>query len=325
MSLLVVSSRNALLRRLLRVLRHRVLHLLPVLFGVTIVTFLLVRLLPGGPAQTLVGVRASPETIRQLNSQLGLNKSLLSQYRDYADLLIHGELGQSLISGISVRSIISSHLGVTLWLLVYAVLLALVVGVPIAAVAATHRNTWIDHVVRALVVSTMALPSFWIRTILIAFLGLNRGWFPSGGSGHGFIDGLWHLFLPALTLAFTFLAVLVRSLRASVAEILHADFVDAARLKGLSRRRLFSRHVLPIALMPVVTLVGLNLSYLLGASVIVENVFAVDGIGQQLVGATLQRDFLVVQGITFVYGLLVLAISLAVDLTQAALDPRAAP
>jgi len=171
----------------------------------------------------------------------------------------------------------------------------------------------------------MALPSFWIGAILIAFLGLNQGWFPSGGSGNGFFDALWHLFLPALTLAFTFLAVLVRSLRASVSDILHADFVDAARLKGLTRRRLLSRHVLRIALMPVVTLVGLNLSYLLGASVIVENVFAVDGIGQQLVGATLQRDFLVVQGITFIYGLLVIAISLAVDLTQAALDPRAAP
>jgi peptide/nickel transport system permease protein len=325
MSESALSRRNALPRRLLRVLGRRVLHLVPVLFGVTIVTFLLVRLLPGGPAQTLVGVRASPATIHQLNQQLGLNESLANQYRSYLDLLIHGQLGESLISGVSVRSIVTAHLGVTLWLLVYAVVLALAIGVPLAAIAATHRSSLIDHAIRAVVVSTMALPSFWIGAILIAFLGLNRGWFPSGGSGTGFFDGLWHLFLPALTLAFTFLSVLVRSLRAAISDILRADYVDAARLKGLSRRRLLSRHVLRIALMPVVTLVGLNLSYLLGASVIVENVFAIDGIGQQLVGATLQRDFLVVQGITFVYGLLVIAINLAVDLTQAALDPRAAP
>ncbi len=325
MSTLSLARRNALPRRLLRVLWKRVLHLVPILFGVTIVTFLLVRMLPGGPAQTLVGVRASPETIAQINRELGLNESLVSQYRHYVDLLLHGELGQSLITGISVRSIVAAHLAVTLYLLAYAVVLALVTGVPLAAAAATHRNTWIDHVIRGLVVSTMALPSFWIGAILIAFLGLNRGWFPSGGAGSGFFDGLWHLFLPALTLAFTFLSVLVRSLRASVADILRADFVDAARLKGLSRRRLLSRHVLRIGLMPVVTLVGLNLSYLLGSSVIVENVFAIDGIGQQLVGATLQRDFLVVQGITFVYGLLVIAISLSVDLIQAALDPRTAP
>jgi peptide/nickel transport system permease protein len=133
-----------------------------------------------------------------------------------------------------------------------------------------------------------------------------------------------HLFLPALTLALTFLAVVVRSLRASISEILRADHVDAARLKGISRFRVFSRHVLRLASLPVVALVGLNMSYLLGTSVIVENVFALPGMGQQLVSSILQRDFLVVQGITLVFGLIVIVISTAVELIQAALDPRSA-
>jgi peptide/nickel transport system permease protein len=319
-----LGGRNSLPSRLGRVLAHRALVVLPVLVGVTIVTFLLVRMLPGGPAQTLVGVRASPQTIADVNRQLGLQESLPSQYTHYVTQVARGHLGHSILTGTSVNSIITIHLGVTIELILYAVALALLIGVPAAAIAAYRREAWPDYAVRGLVVVTLGLPSFWIGVILISFFGLRLGWFPSGGAGQGLIGTLYHLFLPALTLAFTFLAVLVRSLRASIADILRADFVDAARLKGLSRRRLLARHVLRIALMPVVTLVGLNMSYLLGASVIVENVFALDGIGQQLVGAVLQRDFLVVQGITFVFGLIVLTISLCVDLTQAALDPRVA-
>jgi peptide/nickel transport system permease protein len=315
---------NSVLNRLAHVLARRALVVLPVLIGVTIVTFMLVRMLPGGPAQTLVGVRASPQAIAEVNRQLGLKHSLPSQYAHYISAVALGHLGHSILTGTSVNSIITSHLGVTVELIVYAVVLALLLGIPLAAIAAHRRDSWPDYAVRSVVVVTLGLPSFWIGVILISFLGLKLGWFPSGGAGGGLVSRLEHLFLPALTLAFTFLAVVVRSLRASIADILRADFVDAARLKGLPRRRLLVRHVLRIALMPVVTLVGLNMSYLLGASVIVENVFAVPGIGQQLVAAVLERDFLVVQGITFVFGLMVLTISISVDLIQAALDPRVA-
>jgi peptide/nickel transport system permease protein len=318
------GSSNAVLTRTGRVLRRRLLQLVPVLLGVTLVTFLLVRMLPGGPVQTLTGVRASPATIAAVERQLGLKQPLPQQYLHYLSTLAHGELGYSLISGVSVRSIISTHLAVTLELIAFAVVLALLLGIPLAALAAYRRDTLVDHGIRALVVATLGLPSFWIGALFVAYFGLHLGWFPTGGNGSGVIDRLHHLFLPALTLAFTFLAVIVRSLRASISDILRADFVDAARLKGVGRRQLLSRHVLRIAVMPVVTLVGLNVSYLLGTSVIVENVFAIDGIGQQLVGAVLQRDFLVVQGITFVFGILVVAVSLAVDLIQALLDPRAA-
>ncbi|MGH3276578.1 MAG: ABC transporter permease [Streptosporangiaceae bacterium] len=297
-------------------------QVLLVLIGVTLVTFFLVHLLPGGPVQTMVGLRASPQAVAAVNRQLGLTEPLPDQYLHYVWGLLHGDLGVSILTATPVSTIIGSHIWITLALLAYAVILALIIAVPLAVVAAQHRDSWIDQAVRGAVVVMLGFPSFWVGIMLVAFLALRLHIFPSGGTGTGLFGLLGHLFLPALTLAFTFVAVLVRSLRASISDIMRSDFVDAARLKGTSRTTLLRRHILRIAVMPVVTLVGLNLSYLLGASVVVENVFAVNGIGQQLVSAILQRDFVVVQGIALIFGLVVVAISISVDLLQATLDPR---
>jgi peptide/nickel transport system permease protein len=309
--------------RIAIVLRRRARQLIPTLLGVTVVTFFLVRLLPGGPVQTLVGMRASPAAVAAVNRQLGLTQPLIVQYAKYLWALLHGNLGTSILTGTPVTAIISTHLWVTLALLLYAVVLVLLIGVPLALLAAQNRDTWIDHAIRGSVVVTLGFPSFWMGIMLIAYLALRLHIFPAGGDGSGLAGLLGHLFLPALTLAFTFLSVLVRSLRTSISDIMRADFIDAARLKGIGRPALMRRHVLRIAVMPVVTLVGLNMSYLLGASVVVENVFAVNGIGQQLVQAILQRDFVVVQGIALIFGLIVMVISVAVEIIQAALDPRA--
>jgi peptide/nickel transport system permease protein len=305
------------------VLRRRLLQVIPTMFGISLVTFVLVRLLPGGPVQTLVGVRATPAAIAAVTRQLGLSRPLILQYFSYLGQLLHGNLGYSFLTGTSVTSIVASHLAVTVELIALAVLLALIMGIPLATIAAYRRNGWPDQLIRAGSVGTLGLPSFWIAILLVTYLGLRLNLFPSGGNGSGVAGTLDHLFLPALTLALTFLAVVVRSLRASIADILRADHVDAARLKGISRSRVFGRHVLRLASLPVVALVGLNMSYLLGTSVIVENVFAISGMGQQLVSAIVQRDFLVVQGITLVFGLIVVVISIVVDLVQALLDPRA--
>lgn len=305
-------------------LRRQLIQVIPTIFGVTLVTFLLVRLLPGGPVQTLVGVRATPATIAAVTRQLGLSRPIVVQYFSYLGQLAHGNLGYSFLTGTSVSSIVATHLIVTLELIGLAVLLALLAGIPLATIAAYRRDGWEDQLIRAGTVATLGLPSFWVGILLVTYLGLKLNWFPSGGDGSGVAGTLDHLFLPALTLALTFLAVVVRSLRASVSEILRADHVDAARLKGISHARVLGRHVLRLASLPVVALVGLNMSYLLGTSVIVENVFAIPGMGQQLVSAILQRDFLVVQGITLVFGLIVIVISIAVELVQVALDPRSA-
>jgi peptide/nickel transport system permease protein len=234
---------------------------------------------------------------------------------------VRGQLGYSFLLHRGTDALVASRLPTTLFLVCYGVAIAVGLGVPLATISATREGSWLDHGIKSTLVVGLGLPSFLIGLLLISFLALRLRWFPAGGSGPGVIGQLWHLFLPALTLALSFLAVLVRSLRASLIEVLAADYVSLAILKGLPRRRVYTRHVLRNALIPAVTIVGLNLSYLLGASVVVESVFSVDGIGNTLVAAVLARDYQLVQGIALVFGVLVLLITLAVDLTYAALSP----
>jgi peptide/nickel transport system permease protein len=294
-----------------------------VLLGITIVTFGLVHSLPGDPARALAGVQASPRAVAAIRAQLGLNDSLIAQYLRYLSDLAHGNLGHSYILGTSINSLIVARLPSTVLLVAYAAVLALLIGIPLATIAAVRRNRAADHLTRGFLVIALGMPSFWLGLLLVAYPALKWGLFPSGGSGRGFVNGLYHLFLPALTLSLTFLAVTVRSLRASLIDVLSAEYVWMARLKGISTWRVYTRHVMRNALRPALTIVGLNVSYLLGASVVVETVFAINGIGNTLVQAVTQRDYLVVQGIALVFGALVLVVTLAVDVAQAALDPRA--
>ncbi len=305
-----------------RLVVRRLLEAVPVLIGITIVTFLLVRALPGDPARAIAGLRASPEVLAEVRQRIGVDEPAVEQYRRYVGRVVQGDLGTSFVLDESINGLVRARLPATLFLISYAVALALLIGVPLALWSALRRNRWPDHLVRGLLVVLLGIPSFWLGILLVTYLALETGWFPSGGYGTGLTGHLRHLFLPAVTLAVTFLAVLVRSLRASTLEVLEADYVALARLKGIPQRRLLSRHVLRNALRPAVTIVGLNMSFLLGASVIVESVFAVDGIGSTLVQAILARDFLLVQGIALVFGVIVLLITLVVDLTQTALDPR---
>ena len=308
--------------RYARLAGSRVLQAIPVLLGITIVTFLLVHSLPGDPARSIAGLRATPEILSSINDRLGTDKPLLAQYGRYLSQLAHGDMGDSYRLGQGVTGLIGARLPVTLFLVVYSGILALLLGVPLALAAAIRRDRGADFAIRGVLVVALGLPSFWLGLLLVAYPALKWGWFPSGGYGTGFAGHVSHLFLPALTLSVTFLAVLVRSLRASIIEVLGAQYVSLARLKGVSTRRVYLRHVLRNALRPALTIVGLNMSYLLGASVVVESVYAVNGIGNTLVQAIQQRDFLVVQGIALVFGGLVLLVSLLVDLAQIALDPR---
>ena len=301
---------------------RRLIQAIPVLIGITLVTFAMVHLVPGDPARALVGQRATPEIIASVRHQLGVDQPLPQQYWHFVSGLPRGQLGYSFLLRESTDALVRARLPTTIFLVLYGVLIAVLLGVPMALISATRKERPLDHAIKGSLVVGLGVPSFWIGLLLIAFFGLRLGWFPVGGSGEGLLDQLWHLFLPALTLALSFLAVLVRSLRASLIEVLDADYVDLAVLKGLTRRRIYTRHVLRNALIPAVTIVGLNLSYLLGASVVVETVFSVDGIGNTLVNAVLSRDYQLVQGIAMVFAVLVLAITLAVDITHAALSPR---
>jgi peptide/nickel transport system permease protein len=301
---------------------RRLTHLVPILLGLTLIAFALIHLTPGDPAQGLLAQRVTPELIAQVRHQLGLDLPLWQQYLVFVLHAAQGNLGYSYRLHENVNILVADGLPVTLFLVVYAGCLALLLGVPFALVAAAHRDHWPDRLVRGGLVLTFSLPSFWVAVLLVGLALRSQGLLPSGGYGSDFIDHLWHLLLPSLTLSLTFLVVLVRSLRASLMEVMDSDYVALARLKGMGTARLLTRHVLPNAISPAITILGLDVGFLLGATVVVESVFGINGLGNILVQGVLARDYQLVQGLVLVFGLLVIVINLLVDVTQVALDPR---
>ncbi len=301
---------------------QRLLLLVPVAVGVTIVVFFMVHLIPGDPAATILGIHATPQTIALLHQQWGLNRPLPSQYWLFLDRLLHGNLGQSLYYGTSVSSLILSHLPPTLWLLGYATVLTVLISVPLAVLAASRRDGIRDHVVRAVPLVGLGMPQFWLGFLLIYGFAVSLRIFPVSGYGSGFTGHLRSMFLPGLTVALALTPVVIRSLRASMLNVLTAEYIVTARSKGVSPQRLFLRHVLRNAVIPAVTVLAINIGFLIGATVIIEQVFAVPGIGQLMINSIFQRDFPVVQGVTLVFGVMVVLVNLLADLAYAALDPR---
>src|ERR1700730_305602 len=301
---------------------QRLLLLIPVAVGVTIVVFFMIHLIPGDPAATILGIHATPKTVALLHQQWGLNRPLLSQYWLFLDRLLHGNLGQSLFYGASVSSLILSHLPPTLWLLTYATVLTVLISVPLAVLAASRRDGVRDHVVRAIPLVGLGMPPFWLGFLLIYAFAISLHLFPVSGYGSGFTGHLQSMFLPSLTVALALTPVVIRSLRASMLNVLTAEYIVTARSKGVSSRRLFVRHVLRNAVIPAVTVLAINLGYLVGATVVIEQVFAGPGIGQLMINSIFQRDFPVVQGVTLVFAVLVVLINLLTDVAYATLDPR---
>jgi len=304
-----------------RIVLRRLGQLIPVLFGLTIIAFALIHLTPGDPAEGLLAQRVTPQLIQQVRSQLGLNAPLWKQYLHFLWNAVHGNLGYSYRLHENVNVLVADGLPVTLFLVLYASLIAVVVGVPLSIAAASLHDRWPDRIIRGGLIASFALPAFWVA-VMLSLIALRTGVLPASGYGTGFFSHVGHLFLPALTLSLTFLVVLVRSLRASLIEVFDSDYVALAKLKAVSRTRLLTHHVLRNAISPAVTILGLNISYLLGATVVVESVFAVNGLGNILVTGVLSNDYQLVQGLVLVFGLLVILVNLGVDLSQAAIDPR---
>jgi peptide/nickel transport system permease protein len=301
---------------------RRLLQLVPVAVGVTIIVFFMVHLIPGDPARSILGVHATPRSIALLHREWGLNRPLISQYWLFLDRLLHGNLGQSLYYGGSASSLILSHLPATLWLIAYATVLAVLISVPLAMTAASRKDAVRDHVVRAIPLVGLGMPQFWLGFLLIYAFAITFRLFPVSGYGSGFAGHLHAMFLPSLTVAIALAPVVIRSLRASMLNVLGADFITTARSKGVPGRRLFFRHVLRNAVIPAVTVLGINIGFLIGATVIIENTFAIPGVGQLMINSIFQRDFPVVQGVTLVFGVMVVLVNLLADLAYAALDPR---
>ena len=301
---------------------QRLLLLIPVAVGVTIVVFFMVHLIPGDPAATILGIHATPKAVALLHQQWGLNRPLASQYWLFLDRLLHGNLGQSIFYGGSVTSLILSHLPPTLWLLAYTTVLTVLISVPLAVLAASRRDGIRDHAVRAVPLVGLGMPPFWLGFLLIYAFAISLRIFPVSGYGSGFTGHLHSMFLPSLTVALALTPVVIRSLRASMLNVLGAEYIVTARSKGVPSHRLYQRHVLRNAVIPAVTVLAINIGFLVGATVIIEQIFAIPGIGQLMINSIFQRDFPVVQGVTLVFAIMVVLVNLLADLSYAALDPR---
>jgi peptide/nickel transport system permease protein len=215
------------------------------------------------------------------------------------------------------------RLPVTLWLIGFGALLSVLIAVPLAAIAATHRDRLPDHVVRAVPLVGLGFPPFWVGIVLLLVFALHLGrLFPVGGYGHGFVGHLHSMFLPALTVALGIAPILVRSLRASLLEVLESDYIATARSKGLPERRVLVKHALRNAIISTVSVLGVNIGFLVGGTLIIEQVFAVPGIGQLMINSIFQRDFPVVQAVTLVFSVMVVLVYLLTDVAHALLDPR---
>jgi peptide/nickel transport system permease protein len=301
---------------------QRLLQLIPVAFGITLVSFFLIHLIPGDPVAAILGNHYTPSGAAHLRHALGLDKSIGEQYLIFLGNLAHGSLGTSVYYQQSVISLIFERLEPTLWLILYAAVLAILIAVPLAILSAVYRDSVFDQIIRGAFVVTLAMPAFWVGIILVLLLSINVHLFPVTGFGTDFLDHIHHLFLPSLTISLGFSAVLIRSLRNSILTVMHEDYVRTARAKGLRRGRVLLRHVLRNALLPTVTIFSVNIAFLMGSTVIIENVFAVGGVGQLLVSSILQRDYLVVQGITLLLAVAVVLLNLLTDIVYAVLDPR---
>jgi peptide/nickel transport system permease protein len=302
---------------------RRVLALVPIALGATILVFLLIHLIPGDPAQTILGTKATPAKIALLHHEWGLDKSLPVQYGKFMGRLAHGDLGTSLFYGVGAGRLVVQRLPVTLWLIAMGTLFAMLIAVPLAALAATKRDRWPDHVVRAVPLVGLGFPPFWLGIVLLLVFALHLGrLFPVGGYGNGVAGHVQSMILPALTVALAIVPILIRSLRAALLEVLESEYITTARSKGLSERRVLTHHALRNAVIPTVAVLGVNVAYLVGNTLIVEQVFDLPGVGQLLINSIFQRDFSVVQAVTLVIAILVVLVYLLADVVHALLDPR---
>ncbi len=305
-----------------RFVLFRPLQLLPVLLGISIVTFMLVRAIPGDPARILLGVRSTPAAIARIRAQYGLDQPLWVQYGYFLKNLLQGELGRSIVYRVDTGKLILSRIEPTVYLVLGSVLLALLLTVPLAATAARQRGKAADQLIRLLSTAGLGFPAFWLGIMLILLFSVTLGWFPVSGYGSDWLEQLHHMVLPCLTVALALSAVLTRNLRASLLAELKADYVTAARARGQEEGRIFWRHVMPNSLVPTVNLLAVNIGWLVGSTVVIESVFAIPGLGQLLVKAIFSRDYMVVQGVVMVFALATVAVNLLADLLTVALDPR---
>ncbi len=302
---------------------HRILVLLPALVGVLFLCFCLLQVVPTDPAQIIAGPDAKPETVAAIRADLGLDRPVLLQFLDYIWRVARGDLGRSIISNRMVIEELASTIGPTMELMIGALLIGIPLGMAMGTLGAVWRGGFLDRLVMAFSVAGVSMPVFFIGLILIQYVGFKWAMLPfTGREGPVWAGGLPNLILPAVTLGATLIGPIARLTRTAVLEVLGADFVRTARAKGVKEIRVILFHALRNALIPVVTLIGLQAAFLLGGAVVTETMFAWPGVGRLAVGAIISSDFPVAQGAIMILSLAFLIINLIVDVMYAWLDPR---
>lgn len=301
---------------------RRLVQMIPVIFGITLIVFALLQLIPGDPATAMLGLQARPEAVTALRHELGLDRPLWEQYLRYMGNLATFDLGQSLKFRVSVTSLLRDRLEVSLALIAYATVLMVILSLPLGIISALRKDGIFDQLTRALLMVTLVMPAFLVGILFLTYFSIKLQLFPVSGYGETWPEHLHHLFLPALTIALSIVPILVRALRTSILEAMSSDYVRTARAKGLRERIVVTGHVLRNALIPAVTLLGLSVGYLMGGTLIVENVFSLPGAGKLLIDAISARDYPLVQSTTLVFAILVILVNLGTDLIYTFLDPR---
>jgi ABC-type dipeptide/oligopeptide/nickel transport system permease component len=296
--------------------------MLPVLVGITIIVFVMIRAIPGDPAQLMLGEHAPQAALAGIRHSMGLDKPLVVQYFYFVRNLVELNLGTSLHYGIPVSSLVFSRLQVSLAVVAMTLLITVIISLPLGSLSALKKDSWLDNVVRSTLMVTMVMPSFWLGIIFIILFSIKLGLFPVSGFGDGFLDHIKHLFLPALTISLSISPILIRTLRTSILEAIQSDFTRTARAKGLAEQTVVTGHVLRNALIPTVTLLGISIGRLMGGTVITEKVFALPGAGALLIDSITARDYPVVQASTLIFAVMVIMVNLITDLIYSFLDPR---
>ena len=328
-----------------RYIIRRIFESIPVLIGASIAVFMLVHLIPGGPEVALLGERGSAENVAELRARLGLDRPLPEQYLVYVGKILQGDLGRSVAGNIPISDELRQRFPATAELALCALVLAVIVGVPLGIISAVKRGSWIDTGTMLGSLVGVSMPIFWLGLLLLFIFGVKLGWLPFigrlstnvsietrtgmylidailAGDWSGFVDAFKHLILPSVTLSTIPIAIIARITRSAMLEVLHMDYIRTARAKGLRESSVILRHALRNALLPVVTVIGLQLGSLLAGAVLTETIFSWPGIGRWLFNSIQGRDYAIVQSVTLVITFIFVAVNLLVDVSYAWLNPR---
>lgn len=307
---------------MLTYLVKRVAVSIVVLLGIAVATFLMIHLIPGDPAKIQLGIRATPAAVEQLHHEWGLDRSLPEQFWTYLGNLVSFDFGESTAFSSGVSELVTARVGPTAILVGYGILIALVLGVPLAIWAALRQGGWVDNAIRVLTTFTFAMPPFWLGLMLALLLGFELKWFPVSGYETG-IDGILRtMTVPALTIGLGLLVIIVRNLRASLVNVLQSDYVEAARARGFSELRVVGKHAMRNSVIGTITILASLFGFLISVLVLIEAVFQIPGAGTLLVQAVQKRDYELVQTLAFLGGAVVVVVGLLTDIAYAWLDPR---